>query len=144
MSPRNPTDEGIPVSEYPAVRKTVGGFIENTYSASLRYRGLTFHRTDLGGRGDRTDWVADLPGASLAVSHLHGRGLAASRNGGTGGWGRSGANTFRQEADAEIDRAAFHARFRLAEKAEELEALAHASKVLGSLALVIAADGPGA
>lgn len=54
----------------PPVKRQIGGWVKMTYDATVQRHGLTWLRVQggFGGRGDREDWVADLPSGSVSVS----------------------------------------------------------------------------
>lgn len=60
------------------IKKKVGGYIEMEYDAAGDYFGITWLRVKdgLGGRGDREDWIADMPpgvgGISIHDYHWNG------------------------------------------------------------------------
>jgi len=63
---------------YP-LRKKLNGWRELEFTQGTLHRGIVWLRTDFGGRGDRIDWVADVPWGSIYVSkYLSGWG--------SGGW----------------------------------------------------------
>lgn len=52
------------------VSKKLGGYVAMEYDAKLTRRGVDWYRCKdgMGQRGDREDWVADLPGCSVSVN----------------------------------------------------------------------------
>lgn len=54
-------------------KKKLGSYVELTYDARLEYLGLNWFRVQggFGGKGDRDDWVADVPGICVSVSRWH-------------------------------------------------------------------------
>ncbi len=57
-----------PVAIKPPRRMEIGGWNELTYTAMKTYRGLKWYKTCFGEKGEREDWVADLPGVTVNVS----------------------------------------------------------------------------
>lgn len=51
------------------VRKTLGNYVEMSYDARIVIEGIRWYRVKdgMGTRGDREDWVADLPEYGLSV-----------------------------------------------------------------------------
>lgn len=57
----------------PARKRNVGSWLPQVVDAEVERSGVTWYRVKggLGGRGDREDWVASLPGLAVAVSDYH-------------------------------------------------------------------------
>ncbi len=55
------------------LRKKIGTWVEMEFDATCRRNGLTWFRVKngMGERGDREDWVADVPGVSISVHDYH-------------------------------------------------------------------------
>lgn len=92
----------------PAEERELDTWQPGVYDAEMTYRGIRFlrYRGGFGDKGDRTDWVADLP-VSCHVANHHGRGFAERRP----GWGFYGKQTLREALDEAIEnavRAAHH------------------------------------
>lgn len=53
--------------------KETGTYVKMEFDARGEYFGLTWLRVKdgMGGRGDREDWVADIPGVSISVHDYH-------------------------------------------------------------------------
>lgn len=68
-----------------SVRKTTGTWVEMEYDARGEYFGIIWLRVKdgMGGRGDREDWVADIPGVSIAVHDYHWNGEEFGSNHGS-------------------------------------------------------------
>lgn len=49
----------------------VGGWAPQQATAWAERFGLRWFRTDFGGRGDRTDWIAEVPGLCVSISRWH-------------------------------------------------------------------------
>ncbi len=54
-------------------RQKIGGWVEQIHDAKLHRLGLTWYRVQegFGGRGDREDWVADVPRIAVSVSRCY-------------------------------------------------------------------------
>ena len=52
------------------LRKKLNGWVEMEFTQGTVYRGIVWLKTDFGGRGDRIDWVADLPWGAVHVGKL--------------------------------------------------------------------------
>ena len=46
----------------------IGNWVELEYTNRMVYRGIEWLQTDFGRRGDRIDWVANLPSQSVSTS----------------------------------------------------------------------------
>jgi hypothetical protein len=91
---------GTPEILDPPVTKKIGSWVELDFDRRLMYAGLAWYRVKdgFGGRGDREDWVADVPSVGLSVTNRGSRGFSSGRR----GWGWEGDRTFREEADYQI------------------------------------------
>lgn len=80
--------------------KHIGNWQPQVFDAQLEYHGITFYRVHrgFGGKGDREDWLADLPCTSCSVTHYHRTGFARDGD----GWGWDGLQTFEEAVDSEL------------------------------------------
>ena len=55
------------------VKKKIGGWVEMEFDAKLIHRGIQWLRVKdgFGDKGDREDWVADIPITCISVSDYH-------------------------------------------------------------------------
>lgn len=62
------------VSINPAIKRSIGGWVEMEYDASTQRLGLTWLRAKdgFGDSGEREDWVADIPSGCLSVNRYNG------------------------------------------------------------------------
>ena len=63
-------------------KKKLGNYVELVYDAKLRFMDIDWYRVyrGFGGRDDREDWVADIPGVAASISRWK------SYKGSGGGW----------------------------------------------------------
>ncbi len=54
-------------------KKIEGAWVEMTFDAEFFHRGIRWLRVKggMGERGDREDWVADIPNVSISVHDYH-------------------------------------------------------------------------
>jgi len=67
-----PTRRGMKILTRPIKRK-IGSWVEMEYDAKIKRLGMTWLRVKggFGGRGDREDWVGDVPFGCISVSNYN-------------------------------------------------------------------------
>lgn len=71
MKRKRTSKRGVRVTFFKRPRTIkINTWVEMEYDAKLVFKGVTWYRVHkgFGGRGDREDWVGDLPGVNLSVS----------------------------------------------------------------------------
>jgi hypothetical protein len=122
------TDSKLPrgaVLISPPEKREIAGWAEMKYDARCVRYGITWLRVKdgIGGRGDREDWVADLPAMTVSVHDYH---FHAPY------WGIERYPSFNAAIKGQIKRAVGYARQQADEYTRKTAALVRTAKILKS------------
>lgn len=97
----------------PPIKMKLGRCVEMEYDAALEFSGIRWFRVHkgMGCRGDREDWVADVPGICVSVHNYQWRAPF---------WGLVRYESFRAAMIGEAKSALESAAYRIAEKEKEV------------------------
>lgn len=114
----------------------IAGWLDQAYDEALVYRGVTWRHVEggFGGRGDRDDWVADLPAGSISVNRYLWKAKAPWPNE-QAGYGYNGDRTRDDEMDRALERGLARIEFSLEATIQTL-----AAQVAAKAKLKIALD----
>lgn len=114
-----------------SARLKIAGWIEEDYDEAIVYRGITWRHVEggFGHRGDRDDWIADLPAGNLCVSRYFWKTKKPWAND-QAGYGFEGDRTRDDEMDRALERGLESIEFKMEDAIQHLAALVAAKTKL--------------